>query len=42
MMLQKDKPEDYVVATGKNYSVREFVELAFKEIDIDIMSVLKN
>ena len=37
MMLQKDTPTDYVVATGKSYSVREFVELAFKEINMDIM-----
>lgn len=35
-MLQIDKPDDYVIATGKTHSVREFAELAFKEIDIDI------
>ena len=29
MMLQQDKPEDYVVATGETHSVREFLELAF-------------
>ena len=28
-MLQHDRPDDYVVATGKAYSVREFVEAAF-------------
>ena len=34
--LQQDKPDDYVIATGENHSVREFVELAFKELDIEI------
>jgi GDPmannose 4,6-dehydratase len=32
LMLQQPVPGDYVLATGKNHSVREFVELAFKEI----------
>lgn len=36
LMLQQDAPEDYVIATGEQHSVREFVELAAKEIDIDI------
>jgi GDPmannose 4,6-dehydratase len=36
LMLQKDEPDDYVVATGKTHSVREFVVLAFREIGIDI------
>uniref|UniRef100_A0A0N5AC07 GDP-mannose 4,6-dehydratase n=1 Tax=Syphacia muris TaxID=451379 RepID=A0A0N5AC07_9BILA len=31
-ILQHDHPDDFVIATGKNYTVREFVELAFKEI----------
>ena len=37
-MLQQDtdKPKDYVLATGETHSVREFVELAFKEVEIDI------
>lgn len=30
MMLQKDKPDDYVIGTGKNHTVKEFVQLAFK------------
>ena len=30
LMLQQDKPEDYVIATGEVHSVKEFVELAFK------------
>ena len=36
LMLQQDKPADYVVATGETHSVREFVELTFKELDIEI------
>jgi GDPmannose 4,6-dehydratase len=36
LMLQQDEPDDYVVATGKTHSVREFVELAFLQIGIDI------
>ena len=37
LMLQQDEPEDFVIATGENHSVREFVELAFKEIDVKIL-----
>ncbi|MBK5971113.1 MULTISPECIES: GDP-mannose 4,6-dehydratase [Thiorhodovibrio] len=36
MMLQQDQPEDFVIATGKQFSVREFVEIAAREIGIDI------
>ncbi|OGD68225.1 GDP-mannose 4,6-dehydratase [Candidatus Campbellbacteria bacterium RIFCSPLOWO2_01_FULL_34_15] len=36
MMLQQDKPDDYVICTGENHSVREFIEESFKCIDIDI------
>ncbi len=32
-MLQAERPSDYVLATGESHSVREFVELAFAEID---------
>lgn len=35
-MLQQDKPEDYVIATGITTSVREFSRLAFAELGIDI------
>lgn len=35
-MLQQDKPDDYVLATGETHSIREFCELAFKEIGVDI------
>lgn len=37
LMLQQEKPGDYVIATGKTYSVREFVELAYKEVGITII-----
>lgn len=36
LMLQQEKPDDYVVATGETHSVREFVELAFKELGVEI------
>jgi len=36
LMLQQDEPEDYVIATGKQHSVKEFVELAAKELGFDI------
>lgn len=36
MMLQLEKPEDFVIATGETRSVREFVEEAFKYIDREI------
>jgi len=32
LILQQEEPDDFVIATGKFYSVRQFVELAFKEI----------
>ena len=36
LMLQQDKPEDYVIATGEQHSVREFVNIAAAELDIKI------
>ena len=36
LILQHEKPEDFVIATGEMHSVREFVELAFKYVGIDI------
>merc|ERR1712157_209049 len=35
-MLQNDKPDDYVLATGETHTVREFVEKAFEEVGIAI------
>ena len=37
LMLQQDKPDDYVIATGKMYSVRDFVEACAPYFDMDIM-----
>ncbi len=36
LMLQQDFPKDYVIATGHQYSVREFVEIAAKKLDMNI------
>lgn len=36
LMLQHDQPEDFVIATGEMHTVREFVELSFKHVGIDI------
>ena len=35
LMLQQDRPDDYVVATGEMHSVREFLELAFDRVKLD-------
>ena len=35
-MLQQDQPDDYVISTGEQHSVREFIELAAKEVGISI------
>lgn len=37
LMLQRDSPDDYVLATNEYHSVREFVEMAFKEREIEIV-----
>jgi GDPmannose 4,6-dehydratase len=34
LMMQQDEPDDYVIATGEQHSVREFVELAFAEVGV--------
>ena len=36
LMLQQDKPEDFVIATGKQHSVRDFINLASKRLDMKI------
>lgn len=35
LMLQQDKPDDFVIATGEQHSVRDFVELAFAHVGLD-------
>src|SRR5687768_16665382 len=34
-MLQRDTPDDYVIGTGRTYSVREFCDVAFSTVDLD-------
>ena len=34
--MQQEKPEDFVIATGEQYSVRDFCNLAFKEVGIEL------
>ena len=36
LMLQQDRPDDYVVATGKTYSVRDFCDLCFSHVGLDL------
>ena len=36
LMLQQDEPDDYVIATGEQHSVREFVERAFAEVGVTV------
>jgi GDPmannose 4,6-dehydratase len=35
LMLQQDEPDDFVVGTGEDHSVREFVDVAFAHVDLD-------
>ena len=35
LMLQQEKPDDYVIALGETHSVREFAEKVFQKLDID-------
>lgn len=35
LMLQQERPDDYVIATGETYSVREFAEKVFEKLDLD-------
>ena len=35
MMLQQDEPDDYVIATGEEHSIREFLDVAFNNVGID-------
>lgn len=36
LMLQQDKAEDYVIATGENNTVRDFVSMSFREVGIEL------
>jgi len=35
MMLQQDCPDDYVICTGETHTIREFLDVAFKEVGVD-------
>ncbi len=35
LMLQQDKPDDYVISTGETHSVREFCDIAFKKVGLN-------
>ena len=35
-MLQQDKPDDYVIATGETHTVREFLEVVFEQAGLDV------
>lgn len=35
LMLQRDRPDDFVIATGKSYLLEDFVRLAFASVDLD-------
>jgi len=41
MMMQHDKPDDWVLATGQTHSVQDFVKLAFKEVNLDFADYLE-
>ena len=41
LILQKKKPKDYVIGTGKTYSVREFAKVAFEHVGLDYKKYIK-
>jgi GDPmannose 4,6-dehydratase len=36
LMLQQEKPDDYIIATGETHSVKEFVNLAFNRVGMEL------
>jgi GDPmannose 4,6-dehydratase len=40
-ILQQDEPQDYVIATGETYSVRDFVKLAFEVVGLNYEDYVK-
>jgi GDPmannose 4,6-dehydratase len=42
LMLQQDKPDDYVIATGETHSVKEFAEAAFNHVGLDYQDYLRS
>ena len=41
LMLQQDKPDDYVIATNETHSVREFLEIAFGHVGLELESYVE-
>ena len=41
LMLNQKKPDDYVISTGKHYSVKDFTKLAFQLVDLDYKKYVK-
>jgi GDPmannose 4,6-dehydratase len=41
MMLQQEKPEDYIIATGDCHTVREVLDVAFSHLDLDWQQYVK-
>jgi len=41
LMLQQDKPDDYVIATGETHTVKEFLERAFASVDLDLQQYVE-
>ncbi|MEK6844036.1 MAG: GDP-mannose 4,6-dehydratase [Nanoarchaeota archaeon] len=39
LMLQQDSPDDYVIATGENHSIREFLDIAFRHVGLKYYNV---
>ena len=42
LMLQRDEPDDYVIATGETHSVKEFAELAFSHVGLNYQDYLSS
>lgn len=42
LMLQQDKPDDFVIGTGETHSVREFCEIAFSHVELDYKKYVKS
>ena len=40
-MLNKNKPDDFVISTGKHYTVKDFARLAFEMVDLDYKKYVK-
>ncbi|MCK4890117.1 MAG: GDP-mannose 4,6-dehydratase [Candidatus Aminicenantes bacterium] len=41
LMLQQDKPDDFIISTGKTHSVRDLVDIAFSHLDLDYKKYVK-